>query len=72
MLLQPYPVCFVLSAVITSMTVVVLCNQWARIYHRKQLIVNDKIRSSEIIHVLQITHCGIFDAGTVADYELKI
>ena len=36
------------------------------------MILNDNTDYYEIIRVLQITHCGIFDTDTVADYELKM
>ena len=39
---------------------------------RKLLINNEKNDNSEIVPVLQITHRGIFNTDTVADYELKM
>lgn len=38
----------------------------------KLLIRNHKTDYQEIIRVLQITHYGIFETDTVADYELKM
>ncbi len=38
----------------------------------KQLIINDKSDYQKSLSVLGITHYGIFNTTTVADYELKM
>jgi len=50
----------------------VQCNQQANAISCKLLIENGKYCHLGIIPVLQITHYGIFDTDTVADYELKM
>ena len=39
---------------------------------RKSLIINDKNDNKKPLSVLGITHYGIFNTTTVADYELKM